>query len=452
METVRTPIRHFVLKSSNPLLIVLGCASVTIYLLSLRAHSTPDILWFLKLVLIESILFVAAGWLTLRSRPSHVTFSIVLIFAALFRLSLLFAPPYLSDDIYRYIWDGRVQAAGINPYRYAPTDPALAGLRDQQIYPRINHNSAPTMYPPAAEAIWFLTTRVSESVSWMKATMILFEGVAIWAILQLLVLFGLPRQRILLYAWHPLAIWEFAGSGHVDAIAIAFISLALLARGRIAQTVTGLTLAGAALVKFFPAALLPALYKRRDWKMPLVFACTTVIAYLPYLGVGSRGVLGFLPGYAKERGILSGEQFFVLSAVRRALGFNVPTSLFIVFAILVLGGMTIWMLRKQTSNDTQYITNGLIVACTFTVLLAPHFAWYFAWLLPFLCFVPSVPAIYLTLSSFLLYLTWFYWTDDPVFRIKIVMFVPFFLLVAFSLRKALQKFKLKVATPERVAP
>src|SRR5262249_40256089 len=125
---------------------------------------------------------------------------------------------------------------------------------------------------------------------------------------------------------------------------------------------------------------------------------------------------------------------------------------FVVFAILLLGLMTLWMLRSQTSNDVQYISHGLIIACTFTVLLAPHFPWYFAWLLPFLCFVPSVSVIYLTLRSFLLYLTWFYWTDDPVFRIKVVMFVPFFLLVAFSLRKAFQKFKLKVATTEGVAP
>src|SRR5215471_761812 len=206
MKTVRTSILHLLLKRSNLLLIVLGCVSLIIYLLSLRAHSSADILWFLKLVLIESILFVAAGWLTFKSQPSHSTFLIVLIFALLFRLSLLFAPPYLSDDVYRYIWDGRVQAAGINPYRYVPTDAALADLRDQQIYPRINRNSSPTMYPPAAEAIWFLTTRVSESVSWMKITMSLFEGLAMWAIVQLLVSLGMPRQRILLYAWHPLKI------------------------------------------------------------------------------------------------------------------------------------------------------------------------------------------------------------------------------------------------------
>lgn len=437
------------LKRSNLLLIVLGCALLAVYLWSLRAHSTADIVWFLQLVLIACALYIAACFLVISTQPSRSTLLIVLLFAVLFRLSLLFAPPYLSDDIYRYIWDGRVQAAGINPYRYAPTDPALEHLRDDKIYPRINHNYAPTIYPPAAEAIWFLTTRVSESVTWMKITVILFEGIAIWAVLQLLGLFGLPRHRILLYAWHPLTVWEFAGSGHLDAIAIAFIALAILAHCRQAEAASGLSLACAALVKLFPAVLLPALYKRRDWKMPLVFALAVILAYLPYLGVGARGVIGFLPGYAQERGIFSGEQFFILAAIRRLPpGFRVPTGAFIVFAILILAIVALWMVGKQRVTHDRALTNSLIMACTFTVLLAPHFAWYFAWLVPFLCFVPSVPVIYLTLSSFLLYLTWLYWADNQVFKIKVAMFVPFFLLLGFSLWKRRRKLSIKVSPIE----
>lgn len=452
MEDSRIKALASLLTRSNLVLLVFGCGALALYQISLRAHSSDHILWFLKIVLVESLLFVATSWVVLRAQPSRSTFLIVIVFAALFRLSLLFAPPYLSDDMYRYVWDGRVQAAGINPYRYIPADPALAHLRDDQIYPRINRREdAHTIYPPVAEGIWFLTTRVSESVTWMKAMMIVFEGITIWAIAQLLVSFGLPRQRILLYAWHPLTVWEFAGSGHFDAIAIAFISLALLARRRNAEIGTGLALASATLVKLFPGVLFPAMYKRGGWRMPLVFAITFVVAYLPYLGVGPRGVLGFLPGYAKERGMLSGEQFFLLAAARRVpLGFHIPTTAYIVFAILVLAILAVWMFRRQRRGDDHYVKNSLILACTFTVLLAPHFPWYFAWLVPFLCFVPAVSVIYLTLSSFLLYLTWIYWTDDQVFRIKAAIFIPFFFLVAFSLWKARQEFKAKLPSPETV--
>src|SRR5205085_1483066 len=192
-----------------------------------------DISWFLKLVVVQIVIYLVAVWLSLNSRDSRRVLVLGLVFAALFRLSILFFPPYLSDDIYRYVWDGRVQATGTNPYRYVPADEALTQLRDEKIYPHINRrDSAQTIYPPVAEGAFLLITRVSESVTWMKAVMVGCEAVAVWAIVQLLVAFGFARQRVLIYAWHPLVVWEFAGSGHVDALAIAFIALALLVRRR----------------------------------------------------------------------------------------------------------------------------------------------------------------------------------------------------------------------------
>jgi alpha-1,6-mannosyltransferase len=426
---------------------VIGCLLVVLYRVGLQSPGGADIVWFLKVALVQSAIYLAAAWLIWRARSSRSTLVLTLIFAALFRLSVLFAPPYLSDDIYRYIWDGRVQAAGINPYRYIPADEALKNLRDEEIYPKINRrDSAQTIYPPVAEVVYFVTTRISESVTWMKTTMVLFEVLGIWAIAQLLASFGLPRQRILIYAWHPLAVWELAGSGHLDAMTIGFLGLALLARRHSAEIASGVALASATLVKFFPAVLLPTLNKRWNWKMPLVFAITIVVAYLPYLGVGPRGALGFLSGYAQERGIESGEHFFLLSAIRRLpLGFHVPTAAFVVFAIVILGGLAVWMLRRQQRGDEDYIANALVMASAFTVLVTPHFSWYFAWLIPFLCFIPSVPIYYLSLSSLLLYLTWLYWADTQVFKNKAVIFVPFFFLLAVTTWLRRRKFHIQSA-------
>src|SRR2546425_5776941 len=293
---------------TNLLFIVSGCAALVLYRISLRAHTGPDILWFLKIALAQCVLYVFVAWIVNRVPAARSTLIIAIVFAALFRLSLLFSPPYLSDDIYRYIWDGRVQAAGINPYRYIPADSALAQLRDAEIYPRINRKDyARTIYPPLAEVVFFLTTRISESVTWMKATMVGFEALAVWALAQLLASFGLPRQRILLYAWHPLVVWEFAGSGHADSIAIAFIALALLARRRNSEIGTGFTLAGATLGKVFPVVLFPAFFKRWSWKMPLACLITILVGYLPYLTVGPARALVFLFVNASERGIEGGK-------------------------------------------------------------------------------------------------------------------------------------------------
>src|SRR5215216_2602901 len=319
-------------------LAVLGVAMLLLCRVAVHAKGVPDLVWFLKLVVVQIVIYLAVAWLSFRTRDSQTLLVLGLVFAALFRLSIIFFPPYLSDDIYRYVWDGRVQSAGINPYRYIPADESLAALRDEKIYPNINRRDyAHTMYPPVAEAAFLLITRFSESVTWMKAIMVGFEAIAVWALIQLLASFGFARQRVLIYAWHPLAVWEFAGSGHVDALAIAFIALTLLFRRKHGETLTGFFLACATCVKLFPAVLFPALYMRRSWKMPLAFAATILAGYLPYLSVGPMGVLGFLPGYASERGMVSGEQFFLLSVARRLFSAPVPGSIYLIFAVVVLG-------------------------------------------------------------------------------------------------------------------
>lgn len=413
----------------------LGVGTLVVYRVAVHAKGVADIKWFLKLVCVQIVLYLFTSWLSLRTKDSRSVLLLGLAFAALFRLSILFSPPYLSDDIYRYIWDGRVQATGVNPYRYIPADQSLADLRDEKIYPNINRRDyAHTMYPPVAEGSFLLITRLSESVTWMKAVMVGFEAVAVWAIIQLLVSFGFARQRVLIYAWHPLAIWEFAGSGHLDALAIALIALALLARRKHAETLTGVILAAATCVKIFPGALFPALYTRKSWKMPLAFAATVLLVYVPYLSVGPMGALGFLPGYAGERGMVNGEQFFLLAVARHVLHVQVPASVYLIFAIVLLGALSLWMMTKgQQGNEIEYLQNGLLITSVFMVLLAPHFSWYFAWLIPFLCFIPSLAVFYVTLASFLLYLTWLGDSIERVLVLKTLIFVPFLILGAIHI-------------------
>jgi alpha-1,6-mannosyltransferase len=356
---------------------------------------------FTVLALVQGAFYLGAVALSWRGGLGRRVLIAVLVVAALMRLAVLLAPPYLSDDINRYVWDGRVEGAGINPYRYVPADDHLAALRDETIFPHINRSDyAPTIYPPVAEYIFFLGTRLGGSLTAMKATLLAFEAAAVWLLLRLLTDSRLPRERILIYAWHPLPLWEFAGSGHVDAAIVTFVVLALWARRRELAWPTGVALAAAALVKFFPAVLFPALYRRWDWKMPLAAAATVIIAYLPFIGAG-RAVLGFLPGYLDEEGLQSGAGFFLWNVARSVAPLEhlgpAPYLALAAAALLALG------LRSLFTSESRYPAAAMTLAVAAMVLLSPHYPWYFAWIVPLICFTPRPSVLYLTLACPLLY-------------------------------------------------
>jgi alpha-1,6-mannosyltransferase len=359
---------------------------------------TPVVL----ITLVQGIIYAAAAFWVWRRRPStRAALIFILGLAALMRALILFAPPH-STDIYRYVWDGRVQAAGINPYGYIPADPALEALRDDAIYPGINRAEyAPTIYPPTAQLSFLAATRLGETVAVMKLAMLAFEAAAIWAILKLLTARGLQASLVLIYAWHPLAIWEVAGSGHVDIIAVAFVLLAILAAEQGRRWSAGSALALAACAKFFPLALAPALWRRWDWKMPLAAALTAVLLYVPYLSVGTK-VFGFLSGYADEGGLSTGDGFLLAVLLRLAgLGDN-TLPVFLVIALSLLAALA---LRTMFRADPQRpdLPGAFAIAAAFTVLISPHHAWYFLWLVPFLCFLLSPSVLYLTLAAPALY-------------------------------------------------
>ena len=379
----------------------IGAVMLTLTGVGLWRQHLYDTDGFIILALVQGSFYLAAVALTWHGGLPRRALVAVLAVAALMRLAVLLAPAYLSDDINRYVWDGRVEAAGINPYRYIPADPHLAALRDETIFPNINRaDFAPTIYPPVGEYIFFLGTRLRASLTAMKATMLAIELAGVLLLLRLLDDWRLPRERILIYVWHPLTLWEFAGSGHVDAAVVTFLALALWARRRQVAWLTGSALAAAVLVKFFPAVLFPALYRRWDWKMPVAAAATIIIAYLPFIGAGSE-VLGFLPGYLHEEGLQSGAGFFLWNLVR-----NVPLlehmgpALYVALAAASLLALAV---HSLLAAEDRYLVSAMRLAVAATVLMSPHYPWYFVWIVPLICFTPRLSVLYLTLACPLLY-------------------------------------------------
>ncbi|HEY1246368.1 MAG TPA: glycosyltransferase 87 family protein, partial [Hyphomicrobiaceae bacterium] len=261
----------------------------------------------------------AAGRATVLVRR-NVALAVVLLGAAGMRLVLLVSEPTLSGDIYRYIWDGRVQAAGINPYRYVPAASELSLLRDPSVWPHINRaDYAVTLYPPGAQFVFLAVTRLGESVLAMKFGLLLFEAAAIAAIVALLRQLGRPPIAVAAYAWHPLPVWEIAGNGHVDAAMLALLLAGLLVYVRGRTLLAGVLIALGALIKPLAALALPVLWRPWDWRLPLCVAAAVALAYVPYLSVG-WGVFGFVAGYVREEGIASGTGLKPLWLLQQATG------------------------------------------------------------------------------------------------------------------------------------
>ena len=399
----------------------------------------------------SSILYLAATFLILTQPVDRFTFPLILAVAIACRLAILFAEPYLSSDIYRYVWDGIVQHAHISPYRYVPGNPVLEFLRapNQEIFDNINRRDyAHTIYPPAAQALFYLITWISPTVTFMKTAMVLFEGVTMYALITLLRYLGIRREQILLYAWCPVVIWEIAGSGHLDSAAMAFITLALLARYRKQPILTGLFLAIAILLKFYPLVLIPALYRRGDFKMPATVASVVAVAYAAYSSVGLL-VFGFLRGYVKEEGMATGSRYFLLELAQRIPGLHsLTTTAYFIFCAAVFAAITWWCwqiasqqgsderrpdtnpgapssrglialrwvfarMREPHSSprpfslnaDTAFLAPAFALAAALMFLFSPHYAWYIIWLVPFFTLMPNLPILTYLLGFFYLYTT-----------------------------------------------
>jgi alpha-1,6-mannosyltransferase len=371
----------------------------------LVAQFNRDLPGFVIVALLQGAAWAVAARVVLSATDRRPALGLILGTAVLLRLLALATPVFLSDDIYRYIWDGRVQAAGINPYRYIPTDPVLAPLRDDAVFPKINRNNyAPTIYPPVAQMLFFLANRLGGSVLAVKFFFVAVEGIGIGALLLILQAAGKPREHILLYIWHPLPVWEIAGSGHIDAAVVALAALAVAAAVTRGRAWSGAALGAATLVKFFPLVLAPALWRpatsnRGDWRWPAAFLAVVVIAYLPYIGVGSR-VLGFLPRYVAEENLASGSGFWLVDIIASVVPRALPA--YLGLGMIVMAGLSIGALRRPP-NPGSCLPWAVALAAAALFFASPHYPWYFVWLVALLTVAPWWPAWWLTLTAVLLY-------------------------------------------------
>lgn len=366
------------------LLCGLGAALAVLTFLTPIAFKAWGDLAYIALTIPAGILALIA---TRVAEQTSTVRALVLIvgLAVVLRFGLILLDPLLSTDIFRYVWDGKVQASGINPYRFVPADPALAWLRDGAIYPNINRaDYATTIYPPVAQAFFFLVTRFGENVTVMRAGLIACEIVTVVMIVLLLRRIEQPVTRVVAYLWHPLPMWEIANSGHVDALMVALLMVGVW------LAVCGYPMRGAiaivlgALAKPFAVLALPALWRIWDWRMPLLAAAVVTICYLPYLSVGA-GVFGFLTtGYLSEETLHSGDSIWPMMIWR--IGFGArwgDIAVYHLAAASMLATLALLAASRQPRSPQTMLTDINRLLLAFLLLLSPNYPWYFLAIVPF---------------------------------------------------------------------
>jgi alpha-1,6-mannosyltransferase len=368
-------------------LAVLGGVSCIFYLLGSawqppleRTNHPWYFLWFSGVFVVYLLALLEI--LRYGRQPHRVAMLLIVGWALIFRVSVLWVTPgFLSDDFYRYIWDGLVQQAGINPYAYPPEASELGFLRDDTIFPMINRKWALTVYPPGAQLFFRLMAwlRPADPVA-MKGMILVADALSIAILLLLLRRLGIHCARVLLYAWHPLVIVELGISGHLDGLMIPFVLLALLWMMQTRPWRVGASLAMATLIKLYPAILLPVLYRKGGWQMPLVFFGLIGVGYLLYLDAGLH-ILGYLPYY------IGPDEFMNLSLrpILMWLAGLVTDTPFAYVKWLSAGLLLLVMVQcvRQTDKTPQQAVQwGVGLIALYLMLLSPSvYQWYLVWLL-----------------------------------------------------------------------
>jgi hypothetical protein len=314
---------------------------------------------------------------------------IVLTVALAARVPLLFAAPSLSDDVYRYVWEGTVIAHGGNPYAQAPDDPGLAALRDLEIHPRVNHPELAAIYPPLAEAGFALVAAIAPSVFAFKLWVLLHDLLLVLVLLALLRREGRPPLAAIAYAWNPLVIVEFAGSGHNDPTAMLWLAVAwLLARRH--PALSALALGAGALVKLVPLVTLPLFLARWPWRARL----TVLGVLVPGLGLfwaltrdADSGLAAYWSRWRNNE--------LVFHVLEGGLGFERARFA----ALAIVGGAILWALwrRRETLAASRLV---LRMATVVAPVVHP---WYLGWTLIAEPLRPSAPWLLFSLTAVLNY-------------------------------------------------
>ena len=398
---------------------------------------------YLFMVLFSIYLF--SVWLA-RNRSPHnrEALLVVLIFAVAFRLTLLFSGPVFSLDVFRYPWDGKVAASGMNPYVYRPNATELTALRDAN-WELVNHKELRTGYPPLMEMLFETLYLTFPSVMSYKIVFFLFDLATIATACFILKELKLDLTNAVVYAWAPLPIVEISQTGHNVSVAVFFVLLSflLLLRNRNYSSASVMALAVA--TELYPVFFAPILLKRWGKWGTSIFLALILGFHIPYADVGLNIYSGLL--YAINTSNFNGSVFPLImnlvgvTDLTSNPGLTAEIAVYISYVLLLL-----WALWKSLSERIPPVElMKLTFLLTGAVLLLNRslFAWYLIWIIPFLCFYSSVSWLLLSGTTFLSYIKYDTLPPPPfegvtpltALAIDLVQYMPFYVILAYELFK-----------------
>src|SRR5207249_362383 len=276
--------------------LIAACAAIA-RLSNLVESAAAFLVWFS----VAFLCYALASWRLAAARGPRAL-ALVIVVGVIARLTLVSAAPTLSTDAYRYVWDARVAQAGISPYAFAPADRELERLRDAEIFPRLNHPTWRTLYPPATQAFFHTVYRLMpDSVLAMKLAVALLELVGVATVLGLLRAAGRPLSHAVIYVWNPLVLVEVWGTGHVDGVLVPLVAGAMWAsvRGRTPLGERAVLLVGGLLV------LAPNIFPWYAVSLATVLAWAPSLPWIAFTGTVMFAYTFFLqdpwqiPGWAR---------------------------------------------------------------------------------------------------------------------------------------------------------
>lgn len=307
------------------------------------------------------------------------SFLIILFTGIACRLALL--PHSESDDIYRYLWEGKVIHAGFNPYLHAPTSEILIALKASDPFVgRVNHPEMTAVYAPGSLLLFSLVGWISYTVTAMKSAVIFFDLGAVLFLAGILKEKKHSQRNLALYALNPVVLYAFSGQGHLDSIQVFFITAALYFHLKGKHPLVFLAAGAAVQVKYAPLVLFPFLLTRENLKYSMLFIATSLGPFLFFIDQGANGIFTSL--------LTFGNSFAFngpLHSLFRAVTGNIEQSTKIC-KILLAGSLTFVLFRfHPIRNDRKDPIPAFFAVFTVLILFAPtvHF-WYLTWLTPFL--------------------------------------------------------------------